>query len=137
MGEGEFHKLIGFENKTYEDSSKITEIDGKYIANISNGNDNIYIYCDAVNRSIVNQNNSRVIYSFTNKNSPGSVISKEFNNLIYYPVKANSGSIDSIGISITNQKGKLIDLNNNEVDIILFLFMKKTKIMLKNYNNCY
>lgn len=114
LEKGKFHELIGFENKIYGDGSEDIEIKGKYLPNISKGNDNIYIHCDAVYGSKINQNNSNVIYSFTNRNPPHTKISKEFTNLIYFPTKHKS--TNQINMRITNQNGELIDLNNGEVE---------------------
>ena len=75
MKKCKFLKIIGYENKIYGEDKEGVEIE-KYIADILHVNDNIYINCDAVNASLINQNNSRVIYSFTNKNFPWSIISK-------------------------------------------------------------
>ena len=109
-----FPKIIGFLKSTYGSYDEETEVEGEHIADISNGNDNIYIHCDVVKGSLINQYNSEVIYSFTNKNPPGSIISKEFNNWIYFPVKVDP--VERIKMRITNQKGELIDLNKGAVE---------------------
>jgi len=126
----EFHKILGFEKEIYGDldSTEDLEIEGDYIANISNGNDNIYIHCNVVEGSLINEFNSEVIYSFTNKNPPGSLISKEFNNLIYFPVK--TGSVSRIRMRITNQDGELIDLNKGAVE---YNFIPTYKDKSENY----
>lgn len=110
LRESEFHSLIGFESKIYKER----EQEGKYIADISNGNDNIYIHCDIVEGAYINQYTSEVIYSFTNSKPPGSQISQTFDRPIFFNVKHDE--IYRIRMRITNQRGELIKLNKQEVE---------------------
>lgn len=116
LSEGNFHKLIGFENKEFKnkDSENELELEGKYKANITRDIDEIYIHCNVVDGQMINQENSEVIYSFTNQNRPRTLISKEFDTLVFYNVKHNP--IHRIRMRITNQKGELIDLNKGYVE---------------------
>lgn len=109
LSKSELYKILGFEPKIYEEE----EQEGKFIADIANGNDNIYIHCDIVDGAYINQFQSQVIYSFTSSNPPGSLYAKEFDKLIFFPVK--SDSINRIRMRITNHRGELIDLNKQEV----------------------
>lgn len=131
LTKSDFHKLIGFEKKVYESHDEETVIEGENIADITNGNDIIYIHCDVVNGSLINQNNSEVIYSFTPRDVPGVIVSKEFNNLIYYPV--NRDSIRRIRMRVTNQNGELIDLNKGLIEYNFRVVEEKEDYVEKIY----
>ena len=104
------HKLLGFESKLYEESEQV----GKYIADLSGGNDNIYIHCDIVEGAYINgSQSSNVIYSFTNYNRPGSQIIKSFDKPLFFPVRMES--VYRIRMTITNHRNELIPLNKQEV----------------------
>ncbi|GBN44206.1 hypothetical protein AVEN_148428-1 [Araneus ventricosus] len=104
------HKILGFEPKVNEEHEQI----GKYIADLSNGNDNIYIHCDVAEGAYINGfNTSNVIYSFTNSNCPGSQIIKSFDKHLFFPVRKDS--IYRIRMRITNHRNELDSLNNQEV----------------------
>ncbi|GBN77986.1 hypothetical protein AVEN_7239-1 [Araneus ventricosus] len=104
------HKLLGFEPKVYEEPEQI----GKFIADLSGGNDNIYIYCDIVEGAYINGfHSSNVIFSFTNINRPGSQIIKSFDKPLFFPVRMDS--IYRIRMKIKNHRNELISLNNQEV----------------------
>ncbi|KAF8769811.1 hypothetical protein HNY73_017420 [Argiope bruennichi] len=103
------HKLLGFEPKVYEDPEKI----GKFIADLSGGNDNIYIHCDIAEGAYINgSHTSNVIFSFTNVNRPGSQIIKSFDRPLFFPVRMDS--VNRIRMRITNHRGELIPLNKQE-----------------------
>lgn len=104
------HQLLGFEPKTYDQPEQI----GKYIADLSGGNDNIYIHCDIVEGAYINGfHSSNVIYSFTNTNRPGSQIVKSFDKPLFFPVRMDS--IYRIRMRVTNHRGEAIPLNKQEV----------------------
>lgn len=104
------HKLLGFEPKIYEESEQI----GKYIADLSNGNDNLYIHCDIAEGAYINGfQSSDVIYSFTNINRPGSQIIKAFDKPLFFPVRMEN--VYRIRMRITNHRDELIPLNKQEV----------------------
>ncbi|GFW55297.1 uncharacterized protein TNCV_116831 [Trichonephila clavipes] len=104
------HKLLGFEPKVYAEPEQI----GKYIADLSGGNDNIYIHCDIIEGAYINGfNSSDVIYSFTNSNRPGSQIIKSFDKPLFFPVRMDS--VYRIRMRITNHRNELIPLNKQEV----------------------
>lgn len=104
------HKLLGFNPEIYEESEQI----GKYIADLSGGNDNIYIHCDVAEGAYINGfHSSNVIYSFTNVNRPGSQIIKSFDKPLFFPVRMES--VHRIRMRITNHRGDLIPLNKQEV----------------------
>ena len=103
-------KLLGFEPKIYDEGEQI----GKYIADLSGGNDNIYIHCDIAEGAYINGfNSSNVIYSFTNSNRPGSQIIKSFDKPLFFPVRMDS--IYRIRMRVTNHRNELIPLNQQEV----------------------
>lgn len=113
LSKSELYKILGFEAKMYEDP----EQEGKYIADIENGNDNIYIHCDVVEGANINQFSSEVIHTFTTSNRSGSQYSKHFDRPIYFPVK--SDSIYRIRMRITNHRGELMNLHGQEVQYVL------------------
>lgn len=115
LTKSELHKILGFEKKIYKD----LEQEGKYIADIADGNDNIYIHCNVVYGAYINDYQSDVIHSFTTTNPPGSQYSKEFDKPIFFPTK--SDYIPRIRMSITNHRNKLIDLNNQTVQYRLLM----------------
>lgn len=113
LTKSDLHKILGFEPMIYDKEEQI----GKYIADIENGNDNIYIHCDVIEGAYINQFPSEVIHTFTTSNRTGSQYSKHFDRPIYFPVKTDS--IYRIRMTITNHRGELLNLHNQEVQYVL------------------
>ncbi|GBM81898.1 hypothetical protein AVEN_22878-1 [Araneus ventricosus] len=125
----DLHQLMGFKSEILNQE----EQEGEYITDITHGNDNIYIHCDVIDGALVNNINSDVIYSFVNKTPPGSLISKDFNNLIFFPEKINN--ISRIRMRITNQNNELIDLNKGRVKYNLLAAYEEDENYLKKIYN--
>ncbi|GIX80294.1 uncharacterized protein CDAR_394051 [Caerostris darwini] len=60
---GNLHQLLGFKSKVLDQKNQA----GEYIADITHGIDNIYIHCDIVKGSLINNCDSDVIHSFVSK----------------------------------------------------------------------
>ncbi|GFY57418.1 uncharacterized protein TNIN_444331 [Trichonephila inaurata madagascariensis] len=104
------HKLLGFEPKVYDEPEQM----GKFIADLSGGNDIIYIHCDIAEGAYINgSHSSNVIYSFINVNRPGSQVIKSFDKPLFFPVRMDR--VFRIRMRITNHRGELIPLNKQEV----------------------
>ncbi|KAF8791645.1 hypothetical protein HNY73_006485 [Argiope bruennichi] len=63
LTEGNLHQLLGFKSKILDQENQF----GEYIADITHGIDNIYIHCDIVKGSLINNCDSDVIHSFVSK----------------------------------------------------------------------
>ncbi|GIY32772.1 uncharacterized protein CEXT_484971 [Caerostris extrusa] len=60
---GNLHQLLGFKSKILDQENQA----GEYIANITHGIHDIYIQCDIVKGSLINNCDSDVIHSFVSK----------------------------------------------------------------------
>lgn len=137
--EGELESGIKFKSKLYEilgfEENKIYKgerQEGKYVANISKGIDHIFIHCDIVDGAIYRGFRSDIIYFYTPSNPPGSLYSEKINNHIFYNVKKDN--IKSITIRITDQDGKLIDLNDQNIIIELLVQYDNEDYLKKIYD---
>ncbi|GBN04839.1 hypothetical protein AVEN_1922-1 [Araneus ventricosus] len=129
LADSDLHQLLGFKSEILSQE----EQEGEYIADITHGNDNFYIHCDVIDGALINYINSDVIYSFVNKNPPGSIISKDFNNWIFFPVKISN--ISGIRMRITNQNNEPIDLNKGRVEYNLTAVYEEDETYLKKIYN--
>ena len=111
--------LLGFD-KIIVTSTQL----GSRVANINNGVNSIKISCDILTGSYDNSANSNVLYSFSPTSSPGSQIVVDVNNLIFIPV-IPARTISSIRMTITDQSGRILDLQNEPVSY--FLYMRKVQ----------
>ena len=115
-----FYDLIGF-NKTVLTSG--TNI-GLKVPNLSQDTDILNIHCDLINDSLVDGQDTDIIYSFsTSVLHPSYSFTLEPRRVTYNPV--NKNSISSIRIYITDGKRRLINLNG--ADTSFSLILKRTE----------
>lgn len=110
--------VLGFEPRIYDKP----EEEARFIANISKGVDSIHIHCDVIEGAHLGRYSSEILYSFTPQNPPGSLISKEIREPLYFKVKKDN--IQRIRMRVTDQHGHLIDLNGQQV---LYRLLVKTE----------
>lgn len=89
----------------------------------------VHINCDIISDSYINGEQSHVIHQFigTSLATNGKLVESP-NNLNYFPVKYKR--LESIHISIVNQKGKLIDIK--DCHIICRIVIKKDKNLIQS-----
>ena len=111
-----FNDLIGF-NKTVLTSE--TNI-GPSVPNLSQDTDILNIHCDLINDSLVDGQDTDIIYSFsTSVLNPSYSFTLEPRRVTYNPT--NKNSISSIRIYITDGKRRLINLNGADTSFSLIL----------------
>ena len=113
----DLYQILGFEKES-EISKKINE--GTKLPNITRSVDKIQIHCSLVNSSIVNKSKSDVIWTFVPNTEPGCQIVENPRQLIYLPINTND-FIYSLRMAITDQLGRPIDLNGDNVGYVLHL----------------
>ena len=117
-----FGDLIGF-NKQILTSSKNF---GDYTPNLSQDTEILNIHCDLISDSIVDGNETDIIYTFgTNDLQPSYAFTKEPLRVQYYPI--NKININTLRIYITDGKRRIIDLN--DADTAFSLILREKKIM--------
>ena len=111
-----FYELIGFDKKIIKDKVNI----GPIVPNLSQDTDILNIHCDLVNSSLVDGEESDIIYSFsTSILRPSYSFEREPRRITFNPL--NKNTISSIRIYITNGKRRVINLNYQDVAFSLVL----------------
>lgn len=116
LTKSDFNELIGFDKKILTDESNI----GDRIPNLSQDTDLLNIHCDLVSTSLVDGEESDIIYSFgtaTLKPSFGFVL--EPRHHLFNPI--NRTSISSIRIYVTDGLRRPVYLNNADTAFSLIL----------------
>ena len=120
MTASDFNDLIGF-NKTVLTSG--TNIGAK-VPNLSQDTDILNIHCDLINESLVDGQDTDIIYSFsTSVLNPSYSFTLEPRRVTFNPI--NKNSISSIRIYITDGKRRFINLNG--ADTSFSLILKRTE----------
>ena len=111
-----FNDLIGFDKKVLKDEINT----GPRVPNLSQDTDILNIHCDLVNDSLVDGQDTDIIYSFsTSVVRPSYSFTIEPRRVTFNPT--NKNSISSIRIYITDGKRRLIDLNGADTSFSLLL----------------
>ena len=111
-----FNELIGYDKKVLSDPINI----GSRVPNLSQDTDILNIHCDLVSESLVDGEDTDIIYSFsTSVLLPNSSFTMEPIEKIYMPVSKTM--IDSIRIHITDGKRRLVNLNGADTAFSLIL----------------
>ena len=111
-----FNELIGFEKEVLKSENNV----GPKVPNLSQDTDILNIHCDLINDSLVDGQDTDIIYSFsTSVLRPSYSFTLEPRRVTYNPT--NQNIIDSIRIHITDGKRRLIDLNGAETSFSLIL----------------
>ena len=115
-----FNDLIGFDKKVLKDAVNI----GDRVPNLSQDTDILNIHGDLVNTSLVDGDESDIIYTFsTSVLRPSYSFTLEPRRVTYNPV--NKQQISSIRIYITDGKRHLINLNGADTSFSLILKRKE------------
>ena len=111
-----FNNLIGFDKKVLKDNINI----GVRVPNLSQDTDILNIHCDLINDSLVDGQDTDIIYSFsTSVLRPSYSFTIEPQRVAFNTI--NKTSIDSIRIYITDGKRRLINLNGADTSFSLIL----------------
>ena len=111
-----FNDLIGFDKKILASGTHI----GPRVPNLSQDTDVLNIHCDLVNESLVDGEETDIIYSFsTSVLRPSYSFALEPQRVTFNPV--NKTTISSIRIVITDGKRRLVDLNGADTSFSLIL----------------
>lgn len=132
LTEGNFHKVLGFEAKIYENEEQIA----KYTANLEYKSDDVYVHCDIIDGMQINNNLTDVIHTFININRPGSKIVHKFDKPVFYNVKLNK-AIQRITMRITDEDGTLLNLKNTKVKYKFLIIDKSEDYSEKIYSLLY
>ena len=112
-----FYELIGFDKKVITTARSNV---GTKVPNLSQDTDILNIHCDLVNDSLVDGEESDIIYSFsTNVLRPSYSFTLEPRRITYNPI--DKQTISSIRMYITDGKRRVVDLNgaDNSFNLIL------------------
>ena len=111
-----FNELIGFDKKILKSRNNV----GPRAPNLSQDTDILNIHCDLINDSLVDGQDTDIIYSFsTSVVQPSYSFTNEPRRVTYNPT--NKNSISSIRIYITDGKRRLINLNGADTSFSLIL----------------
>ena len=114
----DFNDLIGFDKKVLKSGNNI----GVRVPNLSQDTDILNIHCDLINDSLVDGQDTDIIYSFsTSVLRPSYSFTIDPRRVTFNPV--NKNSISSIRIYITDGKRRLINLNGADTSFSLLLKM--------------
>ena len=111
-----FGDLIGFNKRILTSFENI----GDYTPNLSQDTEILNIHCDLISDSLVDGNETDIIYTFgTNDLQPSYAFTKEPLRVKYYSV--NKYIISTLRIYITDGKRRIIDLNDADTSFSLIL----------------
>ena len=111
-----FYELIGYDKEIIKDKVSI----GPRVPNLSQDTDILNIHCDLVNSSLVDGEESDIIFSFsTSVLRPSYSFTLEPRRITFNPL--NKNTISSIRIYITDGKRRVINLNYQDVAFSLIL----------------
>lgn len=113
FGEKDLYKLLGVDPITYTN-----DFDGVNQVDITNGVNSLQIHCNIVTNSYDNSIKSDILYSFVPNVGSGSLIDITPVHRLYVPVVATN-NITRIGFRLTDQQGKEIELNGQDVTYFL------------------
>ena len=112
----DFNDLIGFDKKILTSGTHI----GSRVPNLSQDTDILNVHCDLVNESLVDGEETDIIYSFsTSVLKPSYSFTLEPQRVTFNPV--NKTTISSIRIVITDGKRRSLDLNGADTAFSLIL----------------
>lgn len=112
-----FYELIGFDKKVLKKAGSNV---GTKLPNLSQDTDILNIHCDLVNDSLVDGEESDIIYSFsTSVLRPSYSFTLEPRRITYNPI--NKQTISSIRMYITDGKRRVVDLNEADTSFSLIL----------------
>ena len=115
-----FNDLIGFNKQVLTNAENI----GDYIPNLSQDREILNIHCDLISDSLVDGDETDIIYSFsTSTLTPSYSFTQEPRRVQFNPV--NKNTIYKIRIYITDGKQRIIDLNHSDISFSLILREKR------------
>lgn len=116
FGDGKFKELVGFTGNEYSSTAK-----GEALPNITRSMDSIQVRCSIASCN-VNGSISNVLYQFSTQDLVNSYpFSKKPIDIGDLYGVCNATEISEIRIQITNQLGRSIDMNNQEVSLTLLI----------------
>ena len=111
-----FNDLIGFEKEVLKNEINV----GPKVPNLSQDTDILNIHCDLINESLVDGQDTDIIYSFsTSVLQPSYSLTIKPRRVTFNPT--NKNSISSIRIHITDGKRRLVNLNGADTSFSLLL----------------
>ena len=120
LTQGNFHDLIGFNKKILTNSENISD----NIPNLSQDREILNIHCDLISESLVDGDETDIIYSFsTSTLTPSFSFTQEPLRVQYNSI--NKNTINKIRIYITDGKRRIIDLNHSDTAFSLILRERK------------
>ena len=116
LRESNFNELIGFNKALLTSGTHV----GAKVPNLSQDTDLLNIHCDLINESMVDGQETDIIYSFsTSVIQPSYSFTLEPQRVTFSPV--NKSRISTIRIYITDGKRRIIDLNGQDTAFSLLL----------------
>ena len=119
MTKSNFNDLIGLKQLVLTNAKNI----GDNIPNLSQDREILNIHCDLRSESLVDGDETDIIYSFTTSTlTPSYSFTQEPRRVQYNPV--NKNTINTIRIYIPDGKKRIIDVNHSDTSFSLILSEK-------------
>ena len=119
LTQSNFNDLIRFKQRVLTNAENI----GDYIPKLSQDREILNIHCDLISQSLVDGDETDIIYSFsTSTLTPSYSFTQEPRRVQYNPI--NKNTIHTIRIYITDGKKRIIDLNHSDTSFSLILCEK-------------
>ena len=120
LTQSDFNDLIGFNKQVLTNAENV----GDYIPNLSQDREILNIHCDLMSDSLVDGDETDIIYSFsTSTLTPSYSFTQEPRRVQFNPV--NKNTINKIRIYISDGKRRIIDLNHSDTSFSLILREKR------------
>jgi len=119
LTDGDLYELLGFNSAIIT-----TTTEGPNLVDITRGVNIWHIRCNIVDGSYDNSVGSNILYSFLPTTPPGSNIYIEPKQRVYLPLYTKN-QIQNINIYMTDQLGRTLDFNNEDITVRLHLRLAK------------
>ena len=113
---GGLRNVLGFKDEVVEENGAHNSARQVNITNIHS----VLIRCSLISSSYMNASTGEVIYSFSPKKPPGSLLSINPNQLVYVRMSKRE-ELSNIIMSVTDQDGRPIDLNGERTTFTLHI----------------
>ena len=114
LTKSDFNDLIGFEKNILTSGANI----GSKVPNLSQDTDVLNIHCDLINDSLVDGQDTDIIYSFsTSVLQPSYSFTLEPQRITFNPI--NKTTISPIRMGVTDGRRRLLNLNGTDVSYSL------------------
>ena len=124
---GDLYKLFGFSPaQAATPMVAVSTTIGDNVADVTNGIDNLYVNCDLATGTWTGKFAGSVIFEFVPNKLPGRNLEYNPINIVYLPIKLQTGYIREMRFWITDNLGRKVNFNGE--DFVYTIHLKQVRI---------